>query len=67
MRSSEMQGVLNMAAGQIQAHAGDGYEIESAHPISFVAIASVRTADYKAILDNNRNNTLLKSAGSVKI
>ena len=67
MRSSEMQGVLNMAAGQIQAHAGDGYEIESAHPISFVAIASVRTGDYKAILDNNRNNTLLKSAGSVKI
>ena len=67
MKSPDMQGVLNMAAAQIQAQAGDGYEVESAHPISFVAIASVRTGDYKAMLDNSKHNTLLKAAGSVKI
>ncbi|MBQ1756143.1 MAG: hypothetical protein IIZ96_05320 [Oscillospiraceae bacterium] len=67
MKSPEMQGVLNTAAAQIQAQAGDGYEVESAHPISFVAIASVHTGDYKAMLDNSKHNTLLKAAGSVKI
>lgn len=63
MKSAEMQSTLNAAAGQIQARAGAGYEVESAHPISFVAIASVRAADYKARLDNLKNNTLLKAMG----
>ena len=63
MKSAEMQSALNAAAGQIQARAGAGYEVESAHPISFVAIASVRAADYKARLDNLKNNTLLKAMG----
>lgn len=63
MKSAEMQSALNEAAGKIQARAGAGYEIESAHSISFVAIASVRAADYKARLDNLKNNTLLKAMG----
>ena len=67
MKSGEMQAVLNSAAGKIAGNAGDGYEVESAHPISFVAIASVRTATYDARKDNSSNNTLLKAAGGVKI
>lgn len=67
MKSAGMQGVLNQAASQISAAAGDGYEIEAAHPISFVAIASVRTDTFKARLDNSRHNSLLKAAGSVKL
>lgn len=67
MKSPEMQAVLNGAAAQIRGAAGDGYAIETAHPISFVAIASVRTGDFMTRLDNSRNNTLLKAAGSVKI
>jgi len=63
MKSSEMQGILNEKAAQIQARAGAGYEVESAHPISFVAIAAVRATDYKARLDNLKNNTLLKALG----
>lgn len=67
MKSGEMQNVLNSAAEQIAGAAGDGYEAETAHPISFVAIASVRAASFKARRDNNKNNTLLKSAGGVKL
>lgn len=66
MKSGEMQSVLNSAAEQIAGAAGDGYEAEAAHPISFVAIASVRAASFKARRDN-KNNTLLKSAGGVKL
>ena len=67
MKSGEMQAVLNSAAGQIAGAAGDGYEVESAHPISFVAIASVRAETYESRKDNSSNNTLLKAAGGVKI
>ena len=67
MKSPEMQGVLNTAAAQIQAQAGDGYEVESAHPISFVAIASVRTGNFKAMLNESKNKTLETAMGSVKI
>ena len=66
-RQGFAQGVLNSAAERIRDVAGDGYTVEAAHPISFVAIASVRTGDFKSRLDNSRNNTLLKAAGSVKI
>ena len=67
MKSAGMQNVLNQAATQISAAAGDGYEIEAAHPTSFVAIASVRPDTLKARLDNSRHNSLLKAAGSAKI
>lgn len=67
MKSGEMQAVLNSAAGQIAGAAGDGYEVENAHPISFVAIASVRAATYEARRENSENNTLLKAAGGARV
>lgn len=67
MKSGEMQAVLNSAAGQIAGAAGDGYEVETAHPISFVAIASVRAATYEARKENSENNTLLKAAGGARV
>ena len=67
MKSTEMADVLNTAANQIAAKCGDGYEVERAHPISFVGIASVRADTIKAKVDNRKNNTILKAAGSVKI
>ena len=67
MKSGEMQSILNAAASSIAGAAGDGYEAQPAKTISFIAIASVRATTYKARLDNNRHNTLLKAAGSVKL
>lgn len=67
MKSTEMAEVLNTAADQIVAKCGEGYEVERAHPISFVGIASVRADTIKAKIDNRKNNTILKAAGSVKI
>ena len=67
MKSGEMQGVLNSAASQIAGAAGDGYETETAHPISYVAIASVRAATYEARKDCSENNTLLKAMGGARI
>ena len=67
MKSTEMAEVLNTAADQIAAKCGDGYEVERAHPISFVGIASVRADTIEAKVDNRKNNTILKAAGSVKI
>lgn len=67
MKGSEMRAVLNSAANQIASSAGDGYEVESAHPISFVAIAAVHAETYEAKRQNSENNTLLKAAGGVKL
>ena len=67
MKSGEMQAVLNSAASQIASAAGDGYEVESAHPISFVGIAAVHTKTPEARRDNNENNTLLKALGGVTL
>lgn len=62
MKSLEMQNILNGHAQRLAASAGDGYEavIERAHPISFIAIASVRTGTNRARRDNAKNNTLEK-------
>lgn len=65
MKSAEMQGVLNEAANQIAATAGEGYEVESAHNINFIAIAAVHAETYEAKRDNSQNNTLLKAAKAV--
>lgn len=67
MKSTEMAEVLNTAADQIAAKCGEGYEVERAHPIRFVGIASVRAETIEAKVDNRKNNTILKAAGSVKI
>lgn len=67
MKSTEMAEVLNTAADQIAAKCEEGYEVERAHPISFVGIASVRAKTIEAKIDNREHNTILKAAGSVKI
>lgn len=67
MRSGEMQSILTAAAKQIAAAAGDGYEAETARPLTFAAIASAYAGNYDAKLDNSEHNTLLKAAGSVKL
>ena len=67
MKSTEMQAVLNSAANQIANAAGDGYEVENAHPISFISIAAVHASTFEARRDNSENKTLLKAAGGVKL
>lgn len=78
MKSSEMEAILNEAAGQIADYANNNaspnikgaagaYEVESAHPIRFVSIASVRATNFESRLDNSKHNTLEKAIGSVKI
>lgn len=67
MKSGEMQSCLNSAANQIAGNAGAGFEVESAHPIRFIAIASVRATSKAAGKKDLKNNTLLKALGSVKI
>ena len=67
MKSGPMQSIINQAAASMAASAGDGYEVEAAHPISFIAIGSVRATTFKARLDNSKNNTLLKAKGGTKI
>lgn len=67
MKSGEMQSIINDAAARIAGAAGEGYEIEPAHPIGYIAIGSVYAADWDAVRDNSENNTLQKAAGSVRI
>lgn len=67
MKSAEMKSVLNTAAARISAAAGDGFSIETAHPITFVSIASVRTASFKARLRSRRDDVLRKARDSVKL
>lgn len=63
MKSEEMQSVLDSHASRIASAAGAGYEAEAAHPIQFIAIASVRAETQAAQRDNLKNNTLLKAIG----
>lgn len=67
MKSAEMQGVINGAAAQIASAAGDGYGVESAHAIGFVAIGSVFAETRAAKRENSRNNTLEKAAKGARI
>lgn len=67
MKSQEMLSILDSAANSVAAAAGDGFEVEQAHPISFVGITSVRASDFKARLACSRNNVLEKAVRSVKI
>lgn len=67
MKSGEMQGILNSAAAQIAGAAGDGFEAEAAHPISFVAIASVKAKTRKAYHEAMEHKTLEKAAWGAKI
>lgn len=67
MKSAPMCETLNAAAQKIARSAGNGYEVETAHPISFVGIAAVHAKTREARKDNNDNNTLLKAAGGTRI
>ena len=67
MKSPEMQGIINGAAAQIAAAAGEGYEVETAHPIGFVAIGRVYAGTWRARRDNNKNDTLEKAAKGARI
>lgn len=78
MKSGEMQSVLDSAASQILDFAksnaspnikgaAEGYAMESAHPIKFVAVAAVKATNFEARLDNSKHNTLEKAKASVKI
>lgn len=67
MKSPEMAAILTDAGNSIASAAGAGYGVEVAHPIRFIAIASVRTETWEAATDNRNNNTLLKAAESVSI
>lgn len=61
MKSGEMCGVLNSAAAQLARQAGGSNDagVEYAHPISFVAIASVH--------GSNDNNDMEKGLGGVRV
>ena len=63
MKSGAMLSVLDSAASSIASSAGPVYEVEKAHPIQFVGIASVKAATRAARRQNNENNTLLKASG----
>lgn len=67
MKSAEVQELLDSAAQQIAAAAGDGYEIEPAKSLRWIGLADVHAATPKAVRDNSENNTLLKAAGGVHV
>ena len=61
MKSGEMCQILNQAAEQLSRQSGgDGLAgVETAHPISFVAIASVH--------GSNKDNDMEKGMGGVRV
>lgn len=67
MKGSEMQAVTGRAALQIAASAGDGFEAEPAHALSFDSISSVYASTWEAKKDNSDNNTLDKAVRSVSV
>lgn len=67
MKSGEMRAIENRAAAAIAAAAGPGHDIEYAHPIGFVAIASVRAVTYDAYYDDLGEGTLDNAVKGVRI
>lgn len=67
MKSGEMQAIENRAAAAIAAAAGPGHDIEYAHPIGFVAIASVRAVTYDAYYDDLGEGALDNAVKGVHI
>ena len=61
MKSGEMCQILNQAAEQLSRQAGGDSTagVETAHPISFVAIASVH--------GSNKDNDMEKGMGGVRV
>lgn len=67
MKSGPMQGISNGAAANIAASAGEGFAVEPAHPISFIAIGSVYAATPEARRASSQNNVLETAAGGARI
>ena len=67
MKSSEMQAIEDGALQQVAAQLGEGFEVESSHPIGFVAIGSVRAVTVQARLQQNRTKVIDKAFGGVRI
>lgn len=67
MKSGPMQGILNDAAGKIASAAGEGFEVEPAHPISFIAIASVYAATREAKKACSDEKALENAMGGVSL
>ena len=67
MKSDEMKDVLNSASSHIAASCGEDWEVESAHPLSYTAITSVRATTIRARMSNNKHNTLEKAVRSTKV
>ena len=67
MKSGDMQNILNSASSEIANKCGEDWEVESAHPLSYTAITSVRATTIKARRSNNKHNTLEKAVRSTKV
>ena len=68
LKGPEVSGLLNEAAARIAAAAGgEGYEVEPAHPIQWVSIASVHANTYDSYYDAMENKTLETAARGVRI
>jgi len=67
MKSPEMQAIEDGALQQVAAQLGEGFEVESSHPIGFVAIGSVRAVTVQARLQQNRTKVIDKAFGGVRI
>lgn len=67
MRSSEMQTIENKALSQVAAQLGDGFKVEMSHPISYIAIGSVRPRTFAARKAQNESNVIDKAFWGVKV
>ena len=67
MKSPEMQAIEESALAQVVGQLGDGFEVETAHPIGFVAIGSVRAVTAQARLQQNKTKVIDKAFGGVRI
>ena len=67
MKSPAMQAIENSALAGIAARLGDGFEVESSHPIGFIAIGSVRPKTAAARRQQNEDNVIQKAVGGARI
>ena len=63
LKSPEMMDMLRAQASEVQARAGEGYELSEYPEGRYRANVSVYAATKEAIQDNYDNNTLLKALG----
>ncbi len=67
MKSPEMQAIEESALAQVAGQLGEGFEVETSHPIGFVAIGSVRAKTREARLAQNKEHVIDKAFGGVRI